>query len=451
MSQPLTVGYVVSRFPKLSETFILYEMLELERLGVRVELFPLVRERESSMQPGAAAFAERMVVIKPASRAMVAAQWHWLRRRPRRYLSTWAAAIWGNRRSPKFLVRALVVVPTAAAFARRMETMGVDHVHAHWATHPALAAWTIRRLTERTYSFTAHAHDIYVERAMLDEKLRDAAFTVTISDHNRRLLAGWYGPLADGVEVIHCGVDASVFRPRDELATADATSGSISGAAPLRVVTVATLQPQKGHAILVEAIRRLAGRGVAVEATFVGDGEERAALETAIEAAGLAGTVALAGRQPRDRVAELVRTADVVIQPSIVLPDGKTEGIPVALMEAMASGAPVIATAVSGVPELVEDGVTGRLVPPGDPDALADAMTAVRADPSATTRMAAAGRTRVLAGFDLQTNTRQLATRFIAVARAAGRDVEDLATTAGHEPATGHASTADPAGPAARP
>ena len=225
MSRALRVGYVVSRFPKLSETFILNEMLELERIGIRVELFPLVRERESSMQPGAAAFVKRMIVVRPASRALLAAQWHWLRRRPRRYLATWAGAVWGNRHSAKFLVRALVVVPTAAAFARRMDELGVDHVHAHWATHPALAAWTIHRLSGLTYSFTAHAHDIYVERSMLDEKLRDAAFVVTISEHNRRLFAGWYGSLADRVEVIHCGVDATIFRPRTGAAADVAADG----------------------------------------------------------------------------------------------------------------------------------------------------------------------------------------------------------------------------------
>jgi glycosyltransferase involved in cell wall biosynthesis len=439
MTHPLTVGYVVSRFPKLSETFILNEMLELERLGVRVELFPLVRERESSMQPGAAEFAARAHVVRPLSRAIVAAQWYWLRRRPRRYLATWAGAIIGNRNSRKFLLRTLVVVPTAAAFARTMDAVGVDHVHAHWATHPALAAWAIRSLTGRAYSFTAHAHDIYVERSMLGEKVRDAAVVVTISDHNRRLLEGWYGGLAEHVTVIHCGVDADIFRPRVDSGPPD--SGPPASDRPLEAVTVATLQPQKGHRVLVEAIRLLAARGVEVHARFVGDGEERPALGSTIADAGLAGRIELLGRRPSDEVADLVRAADVVVQPSVILPDGKTEGIPVALMEAMASGTPVIATAVSGVPELVEDGVTGRLVPPGDAAALADALLAIRAEPEATARMALAGRERVLAAFDLRANTRRLAETFVAIARAAGRDVADLParTRSGGGPADGPA------------
>ena len=167
-------------------------------------------------------------------------------------------------------------------------------------------------------------------------------------------------------------------------------------------------------------------RGVAVRVRMVGEGEERPALEAAIAAAGLTDQVLLLGRQPRDRVAELLGEADVVVQPSIVLPSGKTEGIPVALMEALASGVPVVATSVSGVPELVEDGVTGRLVPPGDAEALADALIDIQRDPAGAAWLADAGRARVLASFDLRTNTRHLAERFIEVAREAGRQVEPL-------------------------
>ncbi len=411
----------MSRFPKLSETFVLYEMLELERIGVHVEVFPLVREREVTMQPGAEDFVARAHDMRLASRPVLAAQWHWLRRRPRRYLATWGRAILGNARSPKFLARTLAVVPLGAAFARRIEALDIDHVHAHWATHPALAAWVIGRLTGRTYSFTAHAHDIYVERPFLDEKLRGAAFAVTISDYNLRLLSGWYGRLADRVEVIHCGVDAAVFRPRPASGPAATVGGE-----PYDVLSIATLQPQKGHAVLVAAARLLVEHGVAVRVRMVGEGEERPALEAAIAAAGLADHVLLLGRQPRDRIAELLGEADVVVQPSIVLPSGKTEGIPVALMEALASAVPVIATAVSGVPELVEDGVTGRLVPPGDAAALADALVDLQSDPALAARLAEAGRARVLASFDLRTNTRHLAERFVAVAWAAGRTVDPL-------------------------
>src|SRR5262249_51206316 len=156
--------YIMSRFPKATETFVLYEILALEALGHQVEVFPLVREHEAVVQPGAEDVVARAHEVRPLSLEMVRAQLHWLRRRPRTYLTGWAAALRGNVRSPRFLARAIVVVPLAAAFARRLDGRSVDHIHAHWSTHPALAADVVGRLLRRPYSFTGHAHDLYVDR-----------------------------------------------------------------------------------------------------------------------------------------------------------------------------------------------------------------------------------------------------------------------------------------------
>lgn len=408
-ARPLRLAYLMSRFPKATETFILYEILELERLGHRVEIFPLVREQEAVVQPGAAALVERAHDLRPWSGPVLAAQLHWLRRRPRTYLGSWLGAIRGTFRSPRFLIRALVAVPIGAAIARRVVELDLDHIHAHWATHPALAAWVASRLSRRPYSFTAHAHDIYVERAMLDEKIRSARFVVTISEVNRRMLAGWYGASADAkTVVIHCGADPAVFAPPATLrdpAVADADLRS-------ELVCVASLQPQKGQRFLVDACGLLRDAGRSVHCTLVGEGEERPLLEERILALDLADVVTLAGSQPRDRVVAFVGSADVIVQPSVVLRSGKTEGIPVALMEALAAERAVVASGVSGIPELVVDGVTGLLVPPGDTAALAAAVGRLLDDPVLRTRLGQAGRRKVLDEFDLRTNTALLADRF---------------------------------------
>jgi len=421
-ARPLRLAYLMSRFPKATETFILYEILELERLGHVVEIFPLVLELESVLQPGAAALVERAHDLRPWSRPVLAAQLHWLRRRPAAYVGSWLGAIRGTIRSPRFLLRALVAVPIGATIARRVVDLDLDHIHAHWATHPTLAAWVAARLSDRPYSFTAHAHDIQVERAMLDEKIRSARFVVTISEANRRLLAGWYGATAEAKTfVIHCGADPAVFAPPPDAgggAAADAGAAEPDAAAtppPARagsLVCVASLQPQKGQRHLVEACALLRDRGRVVRCTFVGEGEERAALETLIHALGLDDVVTLLGAQPRDRVVAIVEAADVVVQPSIVLRSGKTEGIPVALMEALAAERAVVASEVSGIPELVIDGVTGLLVPPGDAAALADAIERLLDDPALRARLGTAGRRKVLEEFDLHRNTALLAERF---------------------------------------
>jgi glycosyltransferase involved in cell wall biosynthesis len=420
-TRPLRLAYLMSRFPKATETFILYEILELERLGHRVEIFPLVLHREATVQPGAAELVERAHDIRPVSPEVLRAQVHWLRRRPRRYVGAWAAAIRGNIRSPRFLLRALVAVPLGATFARRMETLRIDHIHAHWATHPALAAYIAAKLTGLPYSFTAHAHDIYVDRAMLDEKIRAARFVVTISEQNRRLFEGWYGPSATAkVALIHCGADPAVFAPHPtEPGTATPVGGS--AATPVRILSIASLQPQKGQRFLIDACRLLVDRGLAVQCRLVGEGEERSALADRIRELGLQDVVELLGSQPRDRVAELLGQADIVVQPSVVLPSGKTEGIPVAMMEALAAERAVVASRLSGVPELVVDGETGLLVEPGNPIALADAIERLAGDPGLRSRLGRRGRELVLAEFDLRRNTAILADRFKESIEAPGR------------------------------
>jgi glycosyltransferase involved in cell wall biosynthesis len=390
----------MSRFPQISETFILYEIAELERAGLSIEIFPLMRQREDASHPEAQALAARAHYSRFVSLPVLAAQFHWLRRRPLAYLGVWWQVLRENVSSPGFLARALAVVPQAAYFARRMHDLGVARVHAHYATHPALAAYVIRRLAGLPYSFTAHAHDIYVDRAMLAEKIAQASAVITISDYNRRFLCDLYGPAAAAkLHVVHCGVDLSVFRPRP----VPPASGQFT------IVCVASLQDYKGHAYLIEACAELRARGVAFRCLLIGDGQERRRIEAQIARLGLADAVALLGRQPRPRVNELLGMADVLALPSITTHYGKKEGIPVALMEALAVGLPVVATAISGVPELIDDGRSGLLVPERDSAALAQAILRLHGDPELRRRLGAAGREKVLREFDLRQTTAQLA------------------------------------------
>lgn len=406
---PARVGYLMSWYPAPTETFILHEMLELRRLGVDLEIFPLFGAAGDLRHPGAEALADR-VRYPGGPGELLRAQLHWLRRRPRAYLAAWAGALAGNARSPAFLAKALWVVPRAAEVARRLEERGVRHVHAHWATHPALAAWVVGRLTGVGYSFTAHAHDLYLDRAMLREKLAEARFAVTISRFNRALLARLYGPAAVArTVVIPCGVDPRLFRPR----APRAPDGLF------RVACVAGLRDYKGHRFLLDAVALLRDRGVPVRCELAGDGPERRALQRRAAALRLGDRVAFRGAEPQDRVSALLAASDAMALPSVVTPEGMMDGIPVALMEAMAMGVPVVATRVSGIPELVEDGRTGLLAPPRDPAALAAALERLHRDPALAARLGAAGRARVLARYDLRRSAARL--RALLAAAAEGR------------------------------
>jgi colanic acid/amylovoran biosynthesis glycosyltransferase len=387
------IAYLMSRFPTIAETFILYEILEIQRLGLQIEIFPLLRQREKVIHAEAAALVERAHYSYIFSLAVLAAQIYWLYRRPRAYLNAWWKAIRGNLASPKFLSRALIVVPQSAWFARQMQALGVEHIHAHWATHTTLAAYIIQQLTDLPYSFTAHSHDIYFERPMLEEKIRRASFVVTISEYGRRLLGQLYGAAAEEkMVVIHCGVDLTVFQPRPARQRQE----------PFVIGCVASLRAIKGHLYLIEACAHLKAQNVPFRCLLIGEGDYRPHIEAAIARYGLQAQVTLLGHQPRHRVRELLTETDVLVLPSL------TEGIPVALMEAMATELPVVATDITGIPELVEHEQTGLLVPARDSTTLAIALLRLWADPELGKKLGRAGRQKVWREFNLQSNAAKL-------------------------------------------
>lgn len=394
---------LLSRFPLITETFILREVAEMERQGQPVRLVPLLRESGPIRHREAGPWTARALYAPFLSPAIVAANLRALRRSPGRYVGLLGRVVAGNLGSPGFLTRSAVLFPKAVYLAERLRAEGVGHVHAHFATHPALVAYVVSSLTGIPFSVTVHAHDLFVRRAMLGRKLRAASFVRAISRFNRDYLVALEPALAGRVEVIHAGVDLDAY-------------GAVPAPPELHplVLCVAALKPYKGLGVLVEAWRRLRDEGVAGRCEVVGEGPERPRLERAIARAGLGESVRLRGALPQHEVAPLVARAALVVQPSVVAPDGQMEGIPVALMEAMASGRAVVASRLSGIPELVEDGASGLLVPPGDAAALASALRSLLEDPARAREMGARGRERVAREFRLADNVAALLERMEA-------------------------------------
>ena len=392
------IAYVMSRFPSVSETFILNEMIALGQAGLSIYIFPLIRNRAPVYHPEVETLVSRTCYAQVLSLEVLSAQLFWLWRKPRSYLQAWVRALRGNLGSPGFLLRALVVVPEAMFFARRMRELGITHIHAHFATHPALAAYIIHQITNIPYSITTHAHDIYVDRAMLREKIEQAVFVVAISEYNRRLLIDLYGASVQAkLYVIHCGIDLDLFKPRPARTAADIFT----------IVCVASLQDYKGHPYLIQACAELRAQGISFRCLLVGEGEDRHKLETMIQQLGLT-EITLLGALPRHQVSALLAEADVMVLPSITTASGKKEGIPVALMEAMATELPVIATAISGIPELVENNVTGLLVPERDASALAQAMLLLYHNPALAKQLGTAARAKIAQEFDIRQTIPQL-------------------------------------------
>ena len=413
----LRVGYVVSRFPALSETFVLRELAEVDaRTGVRCELFSLFPDGGGPVHPSARAWVARRSCATPLGSARAAA--YWAARRPLRVAGLIALIARDYRQHPRLLGRALLTGACALEHARRLRVEPVDHLHAHFATYPALAAWICSRLVGVPYSFTAHAHDLFIHRLGLRRRIEDAAFCVGISEHNARILRAVAPGRSADIHVVHCGVHAASLPVRLR---------APRPGAPMRVACVAALRPHKGHGVLVDAIARLARAGEAVELDLVGDGPLRGQLEGQCARLGVATRVHFLGGLTEPAVAEVLDRADAFAQASVVQPDGRTDGIPVALMEAMAAGVPVVASRVSGVPELVRDGETGLLVAPGDAAELADALRTLRAEPGAAIERARAARALVEEQFAVEGQS----SRLLALIRASSSSPWPAAAASG--------------------
>jgi glycosyltransferase involved in cell wall biosynthesis len=394
------LAYLVSRFPQTSETFLLREVMAVSRQpGIELELLSLFPSPDEPVHPGSREWTQRL--RRPGLAAGLRDSLWWAARRPVRLAGVLAAVVRDYRRRPGVLARALVTVPMAASHARRLRADGTAHLHAHFANYPALAAWIVNRLTGIPYSFTAHAHDLYVYEDGLARKVAGARFAVAISEFNRDLLlrAG-AGPTP--VEVVHCGVDPAAYAYRDRS----------PGAAPARLLCVAGLREYKGHRYLLAALAGGDGVSSSARLRLVGDGPLRGELEAAADALGVADRVDFLGALAEGEVARELDEASLFVLPSIVGRDGNTEGIPVALMEALAIGVPTVATRVSGVPELVRDGETGRLAEPGDAASLREAIDGLLADPEGAARMADAGRRLVESEFDVERSAGRLAELF---------------------------------------
>lgn len=400
------VGYIMSRFPKITETFVLYEMKALEELGARVDVFPLLAHPDGPRHPEAEEYVERAYYTPFLSPEIAAANWRRLRRDPAAWVKTWLDALRGTWGSPTFFLGALLYYPKCVAFAEWMERLGVEHIHAHFANHPALAAFVVHRLTGIPYSFTAHGSDLHVDRRMLREKVADAVFVVTVSEYNRDLIAEECGEDArEKIAIIHCGADQEVFAEGSSPAT---IAGNTS---TLRIACVASFEEVKGHRYLLEACRLLADRSVDFHCDILGDGPLRDDVENRVLELGLSEAITIHGAVPRPEVERTLARSDVAVLCSYPTAAGKREGIPVALMEGMMSGLPVVASGLSGIPELVDDGRTGFLVPPGDPWKLADRLQRLAARPELRRRMGRAGREKVATEFDLRDGARRLLAR----------------------------------------
>jgi glycosyltransferase involved in cell wall biosynthesis len=434
MPEP-AVAYVLKGYPRLSEIFIASEIERLERLGITVHLFVLKPPDEGSHHPVVDRIRAQPHYLPDATSLRAVPFGRWLAENLPRFRPVLSRVA---RRRPAGLLRAAAAAGAQSVRARRsfwspprklylkelfraaaladalLDEPDVRHLHAHFAHGTTTVAWLASLITGLPFSFTGHAKDVYAPSlnpaGLLGRKLRAARFAVTCTEANRRHLAG----IAPGAAVhrIYHGLNTDFA---GLVAAGDGRGPARDG--QLRLLAVGRLVPKKGFDVLLRACAILVAQGVPLEAEVVGEeGEQGTALRALAEELDLTDRVRFRGAMGQAGLYGAYMSAAILCAPSRVLEDGDRDGIPNVIAEAMACGLPVIASAVSGIPELVEDGVNGLVVPSGDPEALAGAIRRLAGEPELARRLGAAGRTTVAERFEGDRLAAELAELFRAEA-----------------------------------
>lgn len=395
------VAYLTGEYPRATDTFIQREVAALRDLGFEVATCSVRRTGpEHIVGPEQAAEQARTfhILSRTANPFRLAAAKLRLLRHPGRFFRAFALA-W--RTAPgglKGWFYNMVYFAEAMTLARHMEEIGAVHLHNHIAKQSGTVAMLASALSSIPYSFTLHGPDIFFapEHWRLDEKIARAQFVSCISEFARsQAMLFSAREHWDKLHIVHCGVEPGRY-------------GMAEPGPGTRLLFVGRLAAVKGVPVLLEALAKARGGGTGASLTLIGDGPEREELQAQAAALGLTGAVTFAGYKSQDEVAQALGQADMLVLPSFA------EGVPVVLMEAMAAGLPVIATRVGGVGELVEDGLTGLTVPPGDAAALARAIETLAGDAALRARLGREGQARVGEDFDAKEEAARLALLMVA-------------------------------------
>ena len=430
------VAYVMNGFPRLSETFIAHEIHQLERAGLRLRLFVVKRENEDMVHPVVSAIRAPLSYLTGVTSLSGTTLTGWLRKNlpsfaaahmavaaahPLRYARTLASTValtwrhWPRKVFVKEFLQAGEIAAQLLADGR------VQHLHGHFCHGVATITWFTSRLTGIPFSFTAHAKDIYQAELnpgdLLERKLGAARFVATCTCANAGVLRARH-LRPDEVHTIYHGLDTDYFSPVRRPDTPEA---------PM-ILAVGRLVEKKGFDQLIAACALLKQQGLRFACMIVGEsGSARDSLQAQIERLGLDDTVRLRGAVTQDQLRDIYRDAFVFALPCQIMEDGDRDGFPNVLAEAMAMGVPVVSTAISGIPEMIDDGVHGLLVEPRDPDALATALRRLLTNAALHGQIAAAARTRICERFDSRRTTLELRDLFVAQLRSRQRVREGAA------------------------
>lgn len=393
------VAFIVSKFPCYDEAFILREIYALSK-EMEIVIFSLKRSKEKIVHDEARELLARTLYVPYFfSWRILLAQVEMFLKFPLRYLRSLARLVAGNIKSGEFLFKNLAFFPKSVYLAQWILKKGINRIHAYWATYPASAALVVSELTTIPFSFTGHAHDIYLDTTNLRQKMHRATFISTCTRQNKDYLEKLAPSMPKGkIFVNHHGLLLDQFavngRQRNEV---------------FQILSVGTLQFHKGFNYLIQALSLLKEKGLKFHATIIGGGPLQSDLKRHIQLLKLEDEVTMAGALKQAQVIPYYKQSDLFIL--MAQPEWHW-GIPNVLVEALAAKTPVITTRFGSVEELIQEGETGLFVPPKDPTMLAQAVERLYRDEPLRKKLADAGNRLVVDQFDLRKNIRQFAERF---------------------------------------
>lgn len=393
----LNVAYLTNEFPAAVEPYVWEEILELRRHGIRV--IPCSARRPHIVPDGLNEITSQTLYLLPVGlTAFLRAAWLCLQSH-RVVVGLIGKALAQHNEPFSRRIRAIAHTLLGVYYAALLKGRRIEHIHVHHGYFAAWVAMAAARLLGITYSMTLHGSDLLLHHAFLDLKLQNCKFCLTVSEFNRQHISKNYSRICpEKIRVQRMGVD--VFTNRDEL------EKPVIPDPRLVMLAVGRLHKVKDHAFLLRACSELKLRGVRFLGLIAGEGPERENLENLIRDLDLQRHVTLLGHVPKGKLGTYYSMCDVAVLTS------SSEGIPLTLMEAMAHGRTVLAPAITGIPELVVDGVTGFLYRPGSIDDFAAKIEAIHKARPALRTIRYRARRHVLENFNRATNLAAFAELF---------------------------------------
>ncbi|ENZ03171.1 hypothetical protein HMPREF1092_00357 [Clostridium thermobutyricum] len=402
------IGYIVSVFPSTSATFVLNEIIMLKKNNFNIKVISLKRPNNEVIQSGVEDFLDNIIYVPNVKDGLkeiiklIIYNLKYLIKNPIKYFKNLNVALKTKSKN------VIYDFYRAVYLSQHLNIDDIDHIHSQFAHSPTNIAYFLNVLTNKKYSFTCHAVDIFVEknRVLIEKQLENASFAITISRYNIEYIKNiiFNKKLVNKFEIVRCGIDYNNLKKIED--------GNIKSKNNVKIFSVGRFVEKKGFDFLIESLKNIDRKKIDFECIIVGDGPLYNGINEKIINYGLEDKIILLGAVNSKVVKENLVNSDIFILPCVIAENGDMDGIPVSLMEAMSYEVPTISTKVSGIPELITSHKNGILVEPKDIKGLEEAIEFLIKNPEKRIEYGKNARKKIIDEFGLEENTNKLVQKF---------------------------------------